>query len=134
MATRIFLAVACSGIGFLVYVLTEFVRESRRGKGNHHRSPSSEVRRMRAGRLVFMTPRDLHSRRSFDGPKSRGGTAALRRIGTLGLLAGISVWPKFTFGQSLDAALASHEGQKPQAKSATGQNPENSGPARQDGT
>jgi hypothetical protein len=36
MATRIFLAVACSGIGFLVYVLTEFVRESRRGKGNHH--------------------------------------------------------------------------------------------------
>ncbi len=112
MATRIFLALACSGIGFLVYVLTEFVCESRRGRGNHHRRPSSEVRRMTTGRLVLMTPRDLHSRRSFDRPKSRGGAAALRRIGTLGLLAGISVWPKFAFGQSMDASLASHEGRE----------------------
>ncbi len=117
-----------------MYVLTEFVRESRRGKGNHHSRPSSEVRRMTAGRLVLMTPRDLHSRRSFDRPKSRGGAAALRRIRTLGLLAGISVWPKFAFGQSIDAPLASHEGQELEAGSVTGQNSENNAPARQDGT
>ena len=134
MATRIFLALACSGIGFLVYVLTEFVCESRRGRGNHHRRPSSEVRRMTTGRLVLMTPRDLHSRRSFDRPKSRGGAAALRRIGTLGLLAGISVWPKFAFGPSMDASLASHEGRELEAGSVTGQNSENNAPARQDGT
>src|SRR6266700_1308252 len=134
MATRIFLALACSGIGFLVYVLTEFVCESRRGRGSHHRRPSSEVRRMTAGRLVLMTPRDLHSRRSFDRPKSRGGAAALRRIGTLGLLAGISVWPKFAVGQSMDASLASHEGRELEAGSVTGQNSENNAPARQDGT
>src|SRR6266705_3103304 len=134
MATRIFLALACSGIGFLVYVLTEFVCESRRGRGNHHRRPSSEVRRMTTGRLVLMTPRDLHSRRSFDRPNSRGGAAALRRIGTLGLLAGISVWPKFAFGQSMDASLASHKGRELEAGSVTGQNSENNAPARQDGT
>src|SRR6266581_6696677 len=134
MATRIFLALACSGIGFLVYVLTEFVRESRRGRGNHHRRSSSEVRRMTAGRLVLMTPRDLHSKRSFDRPKPRGGAAALRRIGTLGLLAGISVWPKSAFGQSIDAPLASHERQELESRSVTGQNSENNAPTRQDGT
>jgi Putative beta-barrel porin-2, OmpL-like. bbp2 len=133
MATRLFLAGACSGIGFLVYVLTGFVRESRRGKGNHHRRPSSELRRIRAGRLVLVTPADLNSRRSFDGPKSQGRTTTLRRIGTLGLLAGISVCPKFASGQSMDAAHPSHEGQKPQVKSATGQSPENGGPSRQGG-
>src|SRR6266700_3937804 len=97
MATRIFLALACSGIGFLVYVLTEFVRESRRGRGNHHRRPSSEVRRMTTGRLVLMTPRDLHSRRSFDRPKSRGGAAALRRILTVASLAGIYIFSLHAF-------------------------------------
>src|SRR5258708_30570045 len=105
MATRMFLA-ARTGIGFLVYVLTEFVRESRRGKGNHHRRPSSEVHRMTAGRLVLMTPRDLHSKPSFDRPKSRGGAAALRRIGTLGLLAGIYGLPEIAFGPTREAPLA----------------------------
>ena len=133
MATRIFQAVACSGIGFLVYVLTEFVRESSgRGKGNHTRRPSPDVRQMRAGRLVLMTPRDLRSRSSFDRPKSRGGTTALRRIAMVGLLAGISVWPKLALGQLIDTPLASCEGQEP-PKSAAGQKPENSGPAGEDG-
>src|SRR5258708_15575143 len=112
MATRMFLA-ARTGMGFLVYVLTEFVRESTRGKENHHSRPSSEVRRMTAGRLVPMTPRDLHSRRSFDRPKSRGGAAALRRIRTLGLLAGICGLSQSLLVQTIDNSLPlpqRHEG------------------------
>ncbi len=102
MAMRIFLAVGCSGTGFLLYVLIQFLRESRREEGNQQRRPTSETRRTPPRHLLLMTPRDFHSRRSCQKPNSQGGATTLRRIGTLGLLAAVIVWPQTTFAQTTD--------------------------------